>query len=95
MTILGREPLEELKNKHEDSRGQVDSWEAEISDANWSKPQEIKDRYQSASFLANNTVIFNIKGNKYRIQTTVSYKNKIVFVKRAGTHNEYMKWNNK
>ena len=92
MKILGRNILSAFKTAHQDASSQIDAWEAEVNAMNWEKPYDIKARYVSASFLANNHVVFNIKGNKYRLLIQVTYKSKIVLVKKAGTHEEYMKW---
>jgi mRNA interferase HigB len=92
MKMLGKGVLDEFKKKHTDAISQVDSWEQEVEVAEWKTPLDIKQRYVSASILEDNNVIFNIKGNKYRILTKVNYKNRIVLVKRAGTHEEYNKW---
>jgi mRNA interferase HigB len=92
MKILGRNILSAFKAAHPDASSQIDSWEAEVQAASWEKPADIKARYSSASFLPDNNVVFNIKGNKYRLLVQITYKSKIVLVKRAGTHQEYMKW---
>jgi mRNA interferase HigB len=92
MKLIGRDILHKFKGEHDDAISQVDSWEAEVTAADWSRPLDIKQRYANASFLANNHVVFNIKGNKYRVLVQVNYKNKIVLVMKAGTHQEYMKW---
>ncbi len=92
MIIVGRPILEELKRKHADVQSQVDAWEAEVSIAQWGTPHDLKRRYPSASILAENRVIFNLKGDKYRLRVMVSYKSKIVYVEKAGTHKEYEKW---
>lgn len=92
MKIIGREKLYEFKKKHSDAVSQIDAWEAETENAEWETSQDIKRRYASASFLADNHVIFNIKGNSYRLKIQVSYKTKIVIIKNVGTHSEYMKW---
>jgi mRNA interferase HigB len=92
MKIINRKILVDFKQRHADARKQVDSWEAEASEANWNLPQEIKKRYTSASFLPNSQVVFNIKGNKYRLWVQISYNNLIIFIKNIGTHDEYMKW---
>ena len=63
----------------------------EVAGANWTGPQEIKDRYPSASILADNRVIFNIKGNSYRLLLKVRYQNGIVLIEWIGTHAEYDK----
>jgi len=64
-------------------------WEAEVTGASWRTPSDIKSQYASASFLADNTVIFNVKGNKYRMATTVAYNTQLVVVRWVGTHAEY------
>lgn len=55
----------------------------------WNAPTDIKTAYRNASFIANNRVVFNIKGNKYRIIVAVQYKFKIVFIRFVGTHRDY------
>lgn len=92
MKIVGMDVLEDFKAHHADVRSAVDSWVAEVEMAQWSEPAELKKRYPSASILADNYVIFNIKGNHYRLKTQVAYQTGIVLVKMAGTHAEYMKW---
>ncbi len=92
MKIIGRVKLHDFKNKHSDASSQIDCWEAEVGVANWSSSHDIKQRYASASFLKDNQVVFNLRGNRYRLLVQVSYKNKIVLVKKVGTHEEYMDW---
>jgi len=64
-----------------------------ISKAVWETPDKIKRDYASASFLRDNRVVFNIKGNDYRLIVHIDYKRKIVRVKFIGTHSEYDKIN--
>ena len=52
----------------------------------------MKARFPTASFLADNRIVFNLKGNKYRVETKVSYEINVVLVLRIGTHSEYSKW---
>ncbi len=92
MKIAGKKALYDFKKDHPDAIPQIDAWEAEVSEAKWSTPLLIKKRYSSASFLSNNQVVFNMKGNKYRLLVQVDYKNEIVLIKKVGTHEEYMKW---
>jgi len=56
-------------------------------------PKYIKNNYRTASFLENNRVIFNIKGNEYRLVVKVRYENEIVYIEWIGTHQEYDKKN--
>lgn len=89
MQLLGIPLVETFKKSHADARGALDSWQKEVSDASWKNPQDIKDRYKTASILANNVVIFNIKGNKYRLVVKVRYANNIVLIQWIGTHAQY------
>jgi mRNA interferase HigB len=65
------------------------AWTQEAHRASWKTPQDIKDRYNCASFLANNRVVFNIKGNEFRLVVAVAYRCESVFVKFIGTHAQY------
>ncbi|WP_409364638.1 type II toxin-antitoxin system HigB family toxin [Burkholderia sp. Bp9140] len=61
----------------------------EASKANWKTPQNIKDQYASASFIGRNRVVFNIKGNDFRLIVAVADQVGVVYVKFVGTHAEY------
>ena len=93
MKVLGRDKLLKFSKKHANAKPALDAWYAEVSreDCNWQTPQDIKDRYVSASFLADNRVIFNIKGNDYRLVVKVRYQNGLVVIEWVGTHAEYDK----
>ena len=91
MQILGLPILVAFKTKHADSRGPLESWQEEAERAEWKNTQDVKNRYRSADFLANNRVIFNIKGNSYRLVTTIQYPLKLILVNWIGTHAEYSK----
>ncbi|QSA97060.1 type II toxin-antitoxin system HigB family toxin [Methylococcus sp. EFPC2] len=93
MQLLGLIKLDAFKRTHADSRGPLDVWQAEVEKAHWNGPQDVKNRYPSASFLADNRVIFNIKGNTYRVVIKVRYQNGIVLIEWVGTHAEYDKKN--
>lgn len=91
MKIVGLPLIEECKTKFPAARGPLDAWRADVSAADWQTPQDIKDRYRSADFLEDNRVIFNIKGNSYRLVVKVRYQNGLVLVEWVGTHAEYSK----
>ncbi len=93
MNLLGKKQLHDFKEKHADARTHIESWEAEIEEAQWATPHNLKARYPKASILSNQQVVFNICGNKYRLLAQVNYKNGIVLVKKIGTHKEYNNWN--
>jgi mRNA interferase HigB len=65
------------------------AWFDEVSKANWTQPADIKAHYATASILKNRRVVFNIKGNDYRLIVAVAYKLGIVYIKFVGTHKQY------
>lgn len=92
MKLVGRELLTDFMREHADTRAALAAWVAEVENAAWTGPIDIKARFPSASFLADNEVIFNIKGNNYRLKAQVLYAPQLVIVKRIGTHTEYDRW---
>ncbi|GGC94715.1 hypothetical protein GCM10007418_12860 [Halopseudomonas salina] len=72
-----------------DAKGPLESWYEEVTHAVWSSPQDVKNRYGTASFCGKNRVVFNIGGNKYRLVVEVQYRAQIVWVKFIGTHARY------
>lgn len=91
MTLVGREKLYQFIAKHPDTRSWIENWISDAQNANWQNTQDVKNRYSSASFLAERIVIFNVRGNSYRLEVQIAYKTKKVIVKWAGTHAEYSK----
>lgn len=91
MKVLGRNKLTDFGKKHANAKKALDIWFDEVSNANWTTPQDIKNRYLSADFLPNNRVIFNIKGNHYRLVVKIRYENGIAVIEWIGTHSEYDK----
>ena len=92
MRLLAKHILQDIKEKDDDARSQIESWEAEVEEEQWETPHDLKKKYPKASILGNQNVIFNICGNRYRLWVKVEYKNGIVLIKNAGTHKEYEKW---
>jgi mRNA interferase HigB len=91
MRVVSRKHIYNFIKKHPDARSSMESWYHEIMASSWMTSMDIKKRYSSASFLKDNYVILNIKGNSYRLVIKVSYKNSIVLIKWIGTHTEYDK----
>jgi mRNA interferase HigB len=92
MKIAGRIYLEEFASRHSDARSQIDAWLFEAEEAQWLTPCDVRKQYAHASFMADNRVVFNLKGNKYRLDTKISYKNHVILIMRIGTHKEYDGW---
>jgi mRNA interferase HigB len=93
MRIVGRHVLEEFCRKHPDTRRWVENWLADVESSVWTGPSELKGSYASASLLADNVVIFNVKGNSYRLEVSVAFGVGVVTVIWAGTHSTYERRN--
>jgi mRNA interferase HigB len=68
---------------------QLRAWHDEVTSQKWEQPADIKARFASASILKKRRVVFNIKGNNYRLIVAVAFKVGVVYVKFIGTHQEY------
>lgn len=91
MRIIAKSSLRKFwaDPKFVDSKGSLESWHDEVTKASWRSPQDVKNQFASASIVANNRVVFNIAGNKYRLVVEVQYRAGIVWVKFVGTHAQY------
>jgi mRNA interferase HigB len=69
------------------------AWVKEVEHAQWKTPNDIKARYNSADILNDNRIVFNIKGNHYRLVVKIHYNTQIVYIRFIGTHKEYDKIN--
>ncbi len=72
-------------------KAQLDAWYAEVAKAEWKSPAELKSQYSSASIVSTERVVFNIKGNDYRLVVAINYTFQVVLIKWLGTHKEYDK----
>ena len=91
MRIISRKTLREFWERHPDARQSLQAWYADVKHATWKTPADIKNTYRNASIVANTRVVFNIKGNKYRLVVAVQYEYGIVYIRFIGTHREYDK----
>lgn len=91
MRIVSKRTLREFWEQpmYSDSRGQLEAWHEEVLRANWSTPQELKAQFRNASVLQDNRVVFNIKGNDYRLIVKINYPYRMVYVRFVGTHKMY------
>lgn len=89
--VSGRDKLDKFKRKHPDARGPLNAWEAEVRSAKWRKWADIKAVFPAASWLENGRVVFDIKGNHFRLVVRIHFGLGQVIVERIGTHAEYSK----
>ena len=91
MRVIAKKILREFWQKHRDCEQQLKSWFQEASRTDWKSPRDIKRDYPAASVLATNRVVFNIKGNRYRLVVKINYDYQIIWIRFIGTHEEYDK----
>ncbi|MEZ2623725.1 type II toxin-antitoxin system HigB family toxin [Paenalcaligenes hominis] len=91
MRVIAVSTLRQFWEKHPAAEQPIKAWFDEVSKATWTQPSDIKALYRNASILKNRRVVFNIKGNDYRLIVAIAYKLGIVYVKFIGTHTEYDK----
>ena len=75
--------------KHQDAETALEEWYEKTENADWNNFAQIKQTFNSADSVGNNRVVFNIKGNQYRLITLVLFKIKMVYIRFIGTHKEY------
>ena len=89
MKIIDRERLDRFCRKHADARRWIENWLSDVEAATWRSPRDIRGHYASASFLGERMVLFNVKGNAYRLETGVAYRTGAVAIDWIGTHAAY------
>jgi len=89
MKLIAVKILRDFWSIHPDAEQPLKAWVDEVKKTSWTQPADIKARHKSASILKNRRVVFNIKGNDYRLVVAIAYGFQAVYVKFIGTHAEY------
>ena len=95
MRVIARSTLARFVASHGGRKGQtavkaaLDAWFHEVRRASWRSSADLKRSYATASILNSDRVVFNIKGNAFRLVAAVDYRRQIVFIKWLGNHADY------
>ena len=89
--IIAKKTLRLYWEKHTNCEQHLKTWYETVRISDWQSPNDIKKVYASASILPNNRVVFNIKGNSYRLIVKFNYERQWAFIRFIGTHAEYDK----
>jgi len=92
MRVVGKDKLLAFKKEQPQSRAPLNAWLIEAEEAKWAQWADIKKRYPKADWLGKNRVVFDIKGNSFRLVALVYFRMGSVIIERVGTHAEYDKW---
>ncbi|MBI9038515.1 MAG: type II toxin-antitoxin system HigB family toxin [Bacteroidales bacterium] len=79
--------------RHQDSERYLKTWYDTAMNSDWKTPNDIKQTYASASILKESRIVFNIKGNEYRLIAKFNFEKQWIFIRFIGTHDEYNKIN--
>jgi mRNA interferase HigB len=91
--VIAKSTLRNFWSRYNDCEEYLKSWYKEAEDAHWKSPNDIKRDFPTASFLPENRVVFNIKGNNYRLVVKINYHFGLVWIRFVGTHGQYNKIN--
>ncbi|MBK7358335.1 MAG: type II toxin-antitoxin system HigB family toxin [Saprospiraceae bacterium] len=91
MRIIARKTLKNFWTKYPDSEQALKSWFKEISAKSWKSLNELKKQYPTMSIVSNNKVVFNIKGNNYRLLVKINIEFQLTYIRFIGTHKQYDK----
>jgi mRNA interferase HigB len=89
MRVVAISTIRDFWQRHPEAEQPLKAWYEEANHATWTQPVDIKKQYRNASILKSRRVVFNIKGNDFRLIVAVAYKLQVVYVKFVGTHKEY------
>lgn len=89
MRIIAKKTLREFWDEYPDAEEPLLAWYREVEQEDWDTPAKVKEKYRSASIVGDNRVVFNIKGNDYRLVVKINYPYRVVYIRFDGTHAEY------
>ncbi len=89
MRIIAVRTLRNFWERHPDAEQPIKAWVDEVKHAAWDNSHQIKAHYRHASILKSRRVVFNLKGNAYRLVVAVAYRYGAVYIKFIGTHRQY------
>ena len=89
MRVIAVRTLREYWEHHSDAEEPLRAWYADATRATWQTPADIKALHRKASVIAGNRIVFNIKGNDYRLVVHINYPAGMVYIRFIGTHAQY------
>lgn len=89
MRIIAKKTLVQFYTEYPDAKTALEEWYEKTQEAQWENFAQVKQRFNSADYVGNNRIVFNIKGDKYRIVALVLLRIQMVYIRFIGTHNNY------
>ena len=91
--IFAKSTLRKYWQENPDSEQYLKTWYDTAMNSDWKTPNDVKQTYSNASILKERRIVFNIKGNNYRLVAKFNFEKQWIFIRFIGTHNEYDKIN--
>lgn len=88
MRVVAKSRLREYWQRYPDTEGPLLAWYREVEKEDWNSPATVKEKYRNASIVGDR-IVFNIRGNTYRLVVLVNYRFRLVLIRFFGTHKEY------
>jgi mRNA interferase HigB len=89
--IVTKAALQAFGELHRDCEQHLKTWYEDAKAAKWASPTDVKAQFPTASILKDGRVVFNIKGNAYRLVVWINYRRQWIYVRFIGTHSDYDK----
>ena len=89
MRVIAKRTLREFWELHPVAEEPLLAWYREVQKEDWDTPAKVKTKYRTASVIGDNRVVFNIKGNDYRLVVKINYPYRVIYIRFVGTHAEY------
>ena len=86
MRIIAKKALRDFWERYPDAEEPLLAWYREVDQEDWDTPAKVKHKYRNASIVADSRVVFNIKGNDYRLVVRINYPYRVVYIRFVGTH---------
>ena len=91
MRVLAKKSIVSFYEKNPTSKSSLEAFYNDIKAINWTKPNDVIDRYPTADVITSKRFVFNIKGNSFRLVADIEFTKQIIFIVWIGTHAEYNK----
>ncbi len=89
MRVIAKKTIVLFYTEHQDAKTALGEWYAKTEDSEWENFAQVKKTFNSADYVGNGRIVFNIKGSQYRLVALVLFRIKMVYIRFIGTHKEY------
>jgi mRNA interferase HigB len=89
MRVIAVQTLKKYWTEFPKAKQSLLAWYDEAETAIWNNPNQLKEQYRSASIISDKRVVFNIRGNDFRLVVDIEYRLSIVFIVWFGSHKQY------